>query len=512
MIEDKNTRIFKNTGLLYIRSFVCLLLSLYSSRLILQALGVEDFGIYNAVGGLASMFWMVSSTLSSAVGRFLNYEMGRENPQGVNEVFSLSFTIMILLAILAAGLAESLGTWFINRKMTIPPERMDVARLIFHLSVLTMVTGFLAIPFNAAIVAHERMGFVALVNIIEVVLKLGVAILLTLSIQNGDKLLYYSVLLAVITVLTHLSSTLFAGISFKECRFRLILKTKRLWEMLRFSFWNFIASITGTFSGQGVNMALNVYHGPALNTARGLTTTVSNAVSLLVYNFTIAVNPQITQSYAAGDKVRCRQLVFLGTRLAAFLMLFIVVPLCLETEFVLSIWLGSVPAHTVSFIRLSLISIFLNVFIYLFSVAKNATGNIRIYQLVISILSVFDFGLAWLFLHAGYQPEWIYLAPILVAVAKVIASVLFVKEDLGYRIQDVFHSIFLPVTLVTALSSIIPVALHLFMPQGWVRFIAVVFSGITGIALSACFIGCNREERKKAYKLARAFLRKSQRG
>ena len=248
MSEDKNSRIFKNTGLLYFRSFVCLLLSLYSSRLILQALGVEDFGIYNAVGGLASMFWMVSSTLSSAVGRFLNFEMGRGNQKGVNEVFSLSLNIMIVLAVLAAGLAESLGTWFINQKMTIPPERMEVARLIFHLSVLTMVTGFIAIPFNADIIAHERMGYVALINIIEVALKLGVALLLTFVLVNSDKLFFYAILLAAVTVATHLTSALYAGFSFQECRFRRTFETKRLWEMLSFSFWNFLSSITGTFS------------------------------------------------------------------------------------------------------------------------------------------------------------------------------------------------------------------------------------------------------------------------
>ena len=483
-----------------------MLLSLYSSRLFLQALGVEDFGIYNAVGGLASMFWMVSSTLSSAVGRFLNFEMGRENPEGVSEVFSLSLNIMILLALLAAGLAESIGTWFINHKMTIPPERMDVARLIFHCSVLTMVSGFCSIPFSAAIIAHERMGVVALINIMETVLKLGVAILLTLSIKHGDKLVFYAILLAAIKISANMSEVMFARFSFKECRFRLILRTKRLWEMLQFSFWNFIASITGTFSGQGVNMALNVYHGPLLNTARGLTTTVSNAVSLLVYNFTVSVNPQITQSYAADDKTRCRKLVFLGTRFAAYLMLLIVVPLCLETGFVLSLWLGEVPDYTASFVRLSLVSIFLNVFVYLFSVAKNATGNIRRYQLVISILSLLDFVLAWLFLRLGYRPEWIYVAPIFIALAKTITSILFVKKDLNYSMKDALQGIFIPVALIIAISIVIPGLLHFLMPQGWIRFVLVLGTSISCIAFSAFNLGCNHDEQQQIKRYALSYF------
>ena len=496
MTEDKNKRIVRNTGLLYFRSFVCMLLSLYSSRLILQALGVEDFGIYNAVGGLAAMFWMVSSTLSSAVGRFLNFEMGRENPEGLNEVFSLSLNIMIFLAVVAALLAEALGGWFITHKMTIPPERMEVARLIFHFSVLTMVTGFITIPFNAAIIAHERMGVIAAISIVETVLKLGVAILLTVSVHLGDKLKTYAILLACITVLINVCAMIFARTSFRECRFRLILNAKRLWEMLRFSFWNFIASIAGTFSSQGTNMVLNVYHGPSLNTARGLAGTVSSAVSLLVYNFTISVNPQITQSYAAGNITRCRKLVFLGTRFAAFLMLLIVIPLCIETEFVLSVWLGSIPAHTVNFVRLVLLSVFLYVFLYLFSVAKMATGNIRTYQLIISVLSSFDFIFAWVFMHAGFRPEWIYIIPLFDVFAKICVSVLIVRNDLHFALEDVFRQVYFPVTVVVALSLPLPLSVYFLMPQGWFRFMIVLLTSLACTSLSSFFLGCNSDDRK----------------
>ena len=506
MAEDKNIKIAKNTGLLYFRSLICLLLSLYSSRLILQALGVEDFGIYNAVGGLASMFWIVSSALSSAVGRFLNYEMGRENPVGINEVFSLSLNVMIILAFLAVILAESLGMWFVNNKMTIPVERMDVARLIFQLSVLTMITGFLAIPFNSTILAHERMGFYAVLNIVESALKLGIAIILTSAVKTGDKLTFYAIGLAAITVFVNLSSVLFAVFSFSECRFRFILRTKRLWEMFRFAFWNFLASITGTFSGQGVNMALNVYHGPVLNTARGLTTTVSNAISLLIYNFTVSVNPQITQSFAAGDTKRCRNLVFIGTRFAAFLMLLIVVPLFLEANFVLTIWLGSFPGHTVNFVRLSLISNFLNVFVYLFSVAKMASGNIRGYQLTIVILSTFEFVFAWLALKVGMIPEWIYVASIVFAIAKIAVSILFVRKELNYSLRDVFIGVYFPVVLVAVVSCVIPVLLYFLMLQGWGRFILVLGTSLLCISASAYFIGCTRDERRKLHEYVNIFI------
>ena len=506
MNEDKNKRIVRNTGVLYFRSFICLLLSLYSSRLILQALGVEDFGIYNAVGGLASMFWMVSSTLSSAVGRFLNFEMGRENHEGLNEVFSLSLNILIILALVAALLAEGLGMWFLNSKMTIPTERMGAAKVIFHLSVLTMVTGFIAIPFNAAIAAHERMGFIAAVNIVETVLKLGVALLLTYAVQSLDKLIVYAVLLAVISFLVASSSAVFGRVSFSECRLRLILKTRRLWEMVRFSFWNFIASITGTFSGQGVNMVLNVYRGPILNTARGLTGTVSSAVSLLVFNFTVSLNPQITQSYAAGDITRCRNLVLTGTRFAAFLMLLMIIPLCIETDFVMTLWLGSFPEHTLSFVRLSLIAAMLYVFINQFSVAKMATGNIWKYQLAISVLSFLDFVLAWVVLSLGMIPEWIYITPLVVVVFKIIISIGSVRKSLVFSMRDVILKLLGPVFLVVVVALPLPVLLYLFMPQGWIRFILVLFTSLTCTGLAAFFFGSNRSDREILRGYAISFL------
>lgn len=504
--EDKNKRIVRNTGLLYVRSFVCLLLSLYSSRLILHALGVEDFGIYNAVGGLAAMFWMVSSALSSAVGRYLNFEMGRENPEGVNEVFSLSLNIMILLAICAALLAESLGVWFIGSKMTIPPERMEAAELVFHLSVFMMVLGFISIPFDSAIIAHERMEITAWINISEAVLKLGVAILLTSSVRLGDKLVLYAVLMAAITLIVRMCSVLAARFSFPECRFRLIWKARRLGEMFRFAFWNFIASISNTFSGQGVNMALNVYQGPVLNTARGLTGTVSSAISLAIYNFTVSINPQITQSYAVGDIRRCKNLTLTGTRLAAFLILLIIIPLILETDFVLTLWLGSFPAHTVSFVRLSLIAALLYSFITLFSVAKMATGVVRNYQLSIAFLSMLDFALAWVVLAAGLAPEWIYITPLFVVIIKIAVTVWFVKGDLKVSLYEVFRSVYFPVAVVGVISLILPFLLHHFMPQGWLRFIAVLGTSLVCTGATVYFLGCNRDERMLLQGYAAKFL------
>lgn len=454
------------------------------------------------------MFWMVSSTLSSAVGRFLNFEMGRENADGLNETFSLSLNIMIILALVAAILAESLGGWFITNKMTIPPERMDAARLIFHLSVVTMITGFVSIPFNAAIIAHERMSFTAIVNILETVLKLCVAILLTVSVRSMDKLVVYAILLAGVTVLVNLSSYLFGRFHFQECRFRLILRAKRLGEMFRFAFWNFIASVSGSFSGQGVNMVLNVYHGPVLNTARGLTTTVINAVNLLVYNFTLSTTPQITQSYAAGNIQRCKNLVFRGTRFAAFLILLVVIPMILESHFILWIWLGNFPDHTVSFLRLSLVNIFVYIFIYLFSVAIMATGKIWKYQLIISTLSLLEFVFAWLLLRAGFVPEWIYIAPIFLAIIKIIVSVISVNNALHFSLTSVLSSVFLPVAVVLALSFPLPCFLHICFPQGWLRFLLVVGVSFVCTGLSAFFIGCDKEERRILKGYAGDFLSK----
>ena len=441
------------------------------------------------------MFWMVASVLTSAVSRFLNVEMGRGNEEGIEEVFSVSLNMMCLLALLAALLAEGGGIWFLTKKMTIPPERMIAATWVFHLSVLSMVISFITIPYDAVQLMHEAMGITAFINIAQAILALGVALLLCYGTSNTDSLILYAVLTAASTLIIRLGDILYTRHRFQECRFRLILKTKRLKEMLGFAWWNFIGSIAGTFSGQGVNMALNVYHGPVLNTARGLANTVNNAVSMLVYNFNLSIKPQIMQSYAREDKSRVCSLVFTGTKFSSYMMMLFMIPLAIETPFVLKIWLTDFPDYTIPFVRLALLASFIYGIDTHFITAKMANGKIVWYQIITSVIVFLTFPLSTLALRAGYNPLWIYYVLIVTSFAKSIVSIVSVKSVIDIKYKDCIIRILIPILLVGLLSCSIPLALYHGMAEGWPRFIVVGFVSVFCTVVSALYVGCTKEER-----------------
>lgn len=498
-MEDKNQRIVKNTILMYTRSFVCMLLSLYSSRLFLQALGAEDYGIYNAVGGFVSMFWMISNVLTSAIGRFINISLGENDKTEVNKTFSLSLIIMAVLAIVAVILAESGGVWFMTNKMTIPSERMGAATLAFHLSVLTLLSGFLFIPYNALIIAYERLSVIAYLNIGEAVAKLILSLYLVSDLATVDHLKIYAIVLTSITLLCNVIGILYASHSIDVCR-HLVLRFKgaktKLQQMLSFSLWNFIGGITGTFYSQGVNMALNVYCGPVVNAARGLSNTVANVVNLLVYNFQLSITPQITQSYGAKDFNRTRSLVFGGTKSLFFLMLIMTIPLFLEIPFVLKLWLKDYPAYTDIFARYLLLAFQVSTLDTFFITAIMAGGRIRNFQLLSSIIVFSNFPIAILLLKAGLSPVSIYFVALITTTIKVFVSVYFSLPVLGIRLANYITYIFIPL-FFSCIASIIPsLLLYYLLPEGWPRFLSICICGTICTIASAWFIGFTKEERK----------------
>ncbi len=505
---EQNKRILDNTVSLYIRSFVTLLISLYSSRLILQALGAEDFGIYNVVGGFVSMFWLVSSMMSSAVVRFLNVEMGHGDQQALNEVFSLSLNVLIILSFFTIILVESGGIWYITQKMNIPDGRMEAALWIFQLSVFNLIVGFVTIPFDAAIIAHEKMRVYAILNVIESVIKLFIALFLIYGKTEKDLLIVYAILLAINTFFVRFSIFLYSRTHFEECRFRFIFHVKKLREMLSFAWWNFIASITGTFSGQGVNMVLNYFYGPILNTSRGIANTVTNAVSQVVYNVSLAIKPQITQSLAAGETERTKTLVYKGTRFSSYLMLLFIIPLLLEMPFILHLWLGQYPDYTVVFVRLSLLSAFQYVLDSQFYTAKMAAGKIKRYQIIVSVLTFLTFPFSYILLKMGLSPIYIYIIPLFLTTFKIVVSLVSTKDCLGFTMFEVIRDIYLNITLVGVCSSALPLLFHFVLPYGWLRFFVVLFISLLCTCLSILFTGCSKEEREQVVQFARESVRK----
>ena len=488
-------RIAKNTIYLYIRSLFSLFVSLYSSRLILQALGADDYGTYNVVGGFVSMFWLVSGSLSTAVTRFLNFEKGRDDSERVGNVFSLSLNLMLLLSLAVLLLAESFGLWFFHHQMNIPAGRETAAFWVFQFSVLTVMSGFAVVPFNSAIIANEKMGIYAYLGIAESIMRLLVALVLTFCHLSADKLIIYALLWMIATFLLQGSAILFCRRNFEECRFRRFFERGLFKEMFSFAGWSFLESIAGTFSGQGVNVMLNIFFGTVVNAARGLAGTVNNAVSIFVNNFIMALNPQITQSYASGDLGYLKSLVFRGTKFSFFILIFFAIPLFLETPFVLHLWLGEVPEHTANFVRLTLIISVIDLHGGIFNMAQKATGDIRTIQIWLSLSTLSIFPLSYVALKCGLSPEYVYLVSILVSLLKVCVILITVCKKLSFSMREILATVYLKMDIVTLLSLPIPILCHIMLPEGWWRLVAVTASSIVFIACFVWSIGSTKIER-----------------
>lgn len=493
--EANTRRLAKNTVLLTFRSLFNLFCSLYSSRLILQALGVEDYGIYNAIAGFVSMFVLVTGSMGSAIGRFITIELGKNDEEQLRKVFSISFTLMLFFALVVLILTETFGLWFLNNKMTITPGRENAAFWTFQFSVITILSSMIIVPYNAEVIAHEKMGIYAYTGIAETLLRLVMALFMVYGTYHIDRLVLYGLIGLFSTLSIQLFVVCYCRRFFQECRFKLFFEKKLFSNMFSYASWNFIEQISSTFSGQGVNMAINVFLGPVINSARGLTNTVSTVVHLFVKNFTTALSPQITKSYAANELDYMKMLTFRGSKFSYYIMFFLALPLFLEVDFALSVWLVEVPRHTANFVRLSLLFSLLGVIDAVFRMPKNATQDIRNYKIIVSIIEFMNFPLSYLALKNGLAPEWIFIIAILLSFPRIYTIQKIVSDTFHYSVRDVFESIYLRLFLVTITAAIIPTFIHLNMPQGWWRMLAVGFTSVLCTAAAVYSIGCNEAER-----------------
>lgn len=496
-VHTKTRRIAKNTVLLYLRSLISLFISLWTSRLVLKGLGVDDYGVYGVVGSFVSMFSIVASSLNGAISRFLNFAMGKGDKEELSNTFAMSLNIMVILSVIVVVLTETFGLWFLFNKMTIPPGRLNAAFWCFQFSVLSSVSSFLVVSFTASIIAHEKMGVFAYIDVGEVVLKFFIALLITFSLGDTDKLILYAALLLSVTLTKQMISRVYAMKHFEECRIRWYWNTRKFWELFSYAGWNFLGKTSGTFSGQGVNMVVNVVYGPAVNAARHLSNTVNHAVSIFVNNFTMAINPQVTQSYASGDHDYMKQLLFRGTKFTFFIMWIIVFPLLLEASFVTDIWLEEVPEHTVNFIRLTLILNTINTFHVVLAMGIRSTGNIMWYQLIFSTLEFVLFGVVYVLLHRGFVPEWTYTCAIILACIKVVIMMFLSKYQLKISVREFVFSVMCPSILAAVASVIIPLILYFNMQEGWGRFLVVVPACIVSAGACSFFLGCTPSERER---------------
>ena len=493
---ENTKRIAKNTLMLYVRMLFSMLVSLYTSRVVLNTLGVEDYGIYNVVGGLVSMFAMVSNSLSAAVSRFLTFELGRGDTEKLKQVFSTSLLIHLLLAVIIVILVETAGMWFLNTHMTIPPERLPAARWVLHASVAGFALSLLSVPYNASIVSHEKMGMYAYIGILDVLLRLAAVLLLAYAPFSCDKLIMYAVILLVISFMMQCIYITYCRSRFEECRLRLGFDRGCWKEISSFAGWNFIGASSALLKDQGVNILLNVFIGPIANAARGIATSVNSAVCSFAGNLMKAVSPQISKSYAAGDREYMMSLVERGSRFSFYMILVFSLPILLETDFILTVWLKQYPEHTANFVRMVLLLSMCDALSNTLITLQLATGKIRNYQIVVGGMQMMNFPLAWICLKAGMPPESVYVVAILVSLASLALRLLFLRSMTGLSIRRYLMKVCMNVLAVAAVASLVPLVMYACLQDfGWIRFVLVCIVSVLSVLASAFVIGCTKSEK-----------------
>jgi len=491
--DINNKRIAKNTLFLYFRMFLLMLIGLYTSRVVLKTLGVTDYGIYNVVGGVVGMFAIVSSSLSVSISRYLTFELGKSDINRLKTIFSTSVSIQILMGLIILILVEVLGTWFLYHKMVIPANRMTAAYWVLQFSLLAFIVGLISVPYNASIIAHEKMSAFAYISIIEGVGKLAIAFLILVS--PIDKLVFYAFLLMLMSLFIRFIYGKYCGKHFEECHYHMFIDKKLLKEMVGFAGWSSFSSIAYTCYNTGLNILLNLFFGPVVNAARGIMAQVQNAVKSFSSNFLTAINPQIIKSYAANDLRRVYSLVYEGSKFSFYLLYILALPIIIKTEKILSIWLSSYPEHTVNFIRLILAILLIDSFGNCLYTTQMASGKIKNYQIITGGMMLLILPIAYLCLKVGMDAESVFVVYLIILAIVQICSIYIVHITSGMPIRDYINRVIVKCMIVVATSLPISILFNHIIPDTLIGFIIVCFFCVLVTMSCIYLLGLTKSEK-----------------
>ena len=494
---ENNKRIARNTLLLYFRMLFLMIISLYTSRIVLNALGVEDFGIYNVAGGVVAMFSILSGSLSSAISRFITYELGKNNILKLKVIFSSAITIQIGLGIVIVFFAETIGIWFLNTQMNIPIERMVAANWVLQFSIITFIINLISVPYNAVIIAHEKMSAFAYISIFEAIGKLLIAYLITIS--PIDKLIFYAILMCVVAIAIRLLYGYYCKRHFDECRFHFIWNKQIFQQIFSFAGWNFIGASSAVLRDHGGNIIINLFCGPTVNAARGIAFQVNNAIQGFVSNFMTALNPQITKSYAVKNYTYMMTLIFQGARLSFYMLLLLSLPIIINTHYLLTLWLNTVPEHTVLFVRLVLIFAMSESISGPLITAMLATGNIRNYQIIVGGLQMLNLPISYILLSLGAIPETVLIVAVLISQCCLMARLYMLKKMIKLKIKDYLKKVYFNIITVSIIAIILPICMQERLAENFINFLLSSLICMLCTYLSIYYIGCSYEERKFIY-------------
>ncbi|MCI1683194.1 MAG: MATE family efflux transporter [Bacteroides sp.] len=491
---QNDKRIAKNTLLLYFRMLLIMAVNLYTVRVVLKTLGAVDYGLYNVVGGIVMMFGFLSGTMASASQRFFAFELGRKNYVRLKQTFSMTMTIYLMIGAIILLLAETIGLYFLNTQMTIPPERMEAAKWVYQFSILSFMMTMFTVPYNASIIAHERMNVYAYVSIIEAVLKLLIVYLLVAFLF--DKLKLYAILTFSVTTLVTFIYRTYCNRKFEECRFSFYWEKTLFREIVSYSGWNLFGALASVFNNQGVGIVLNLFFGPLVNAAQAIAYQVNNAINQFVQNFMTAVRPQIIKYYAANEKKQMLKLVFQSSKFSFLLLFILTMPILLETNFILEVWLKNSPQYVVLFTRLIIVSALIDSLSYPLMTVVQATGKVKKYQSSVGGMMLLNLPLSYLFLKLGYPAQTVFYLAILNSITCLFLRLILLRKMIDFPIMNYIQQTIIPLLLIAVFSYAIPYLLVTEMNKGFIRFFVVGLVGLISTGLFIYIMGLSKDEKQ----------------
>lgn len=508
MPPTSNKTIAKNTAFLYIRMLIVMVVTFFTSRIILNTLGASDYGTYNVVGGIVTMMAFLNGALGASSSRFLTYELGKGNKARLNNTFSASLNLHILVALIVLILGETIGLWFVLNKLVIPDGRMVAAFWVFQFSIITTMVSFTQVPYNASLIAHENMAVYAYVGLYEAISKLIIAYAITVS--PIDRLIFYGLLIMVNSIGIQVFYRYYTSKRYEECRFR-IVKDKDLYKtLLSYSGWDLFGGLASMFQGQGINIILNLFFGPVVNAARAIAVQVQGAISQFVNNFLTAVRPQVVKNFAEGDIEKMYSLTFSAAKYAYMLMLALVLPVCFEIKFILSIWLGdNAPEETAIFVILILLTYLMETFHSASLMSYHAIGKIKLGNIVGGTLMMMALPLSYIALKMGAPAYSVFIVIFIVNFTQMFWGWMIVHRYVKFSYLTLLKKVYQPTIIVTICSLILPTLIVTTMEQGWLRFFVLCMLSEMSLLLSVFYIGLSREDRKKGIEFIKKKLCKN---
>lgn len=493
MTSENNKRIAKNTLLLYMRTLFIMLVTLYTSRVVLNALGVTDYGVYNVVGGVVAMFGFINGSMSSATQRYITFALGRGDIKRLQTVFSTSLQIHFLIAAFIVVIGETVGLWFMYTQMQIPVDRMDAAFWVLQCSIVSTAVMIVSVPYNADIIAHEKMSAFAYISILEAVLRLAIVFVLVLS--PFDKLIFYAFLTLIVQLFIRFCYNHYCNRHFKETKYNHTLDKLLFKEMIGFASWSMFGNLASVLYGQGLNMLLNVFFGPVVNAARAVSVQVQSAINQFVGNFQTALNPQITKTYAKGETGKMHELMFRSARFSFYLLFLLSLPVLFETKFILTIWLKTVPDNTVIFLRIMICTSLIYTLANPLIIANQATGKVKKYQMVCGTILLLILPVSYVSLKIGCPAYSVFIVHFCMEAVAQIARMIMLRPLIGIRLRDYFTNVYSRVLTVVLMSIVVPLFVYGILDDTVIRFFSVCIACILSVCAVAYNVGLSKNER-----------------